>query len=112
MPLNATEAQATHIEPPVPPAVTGWLLFLCLLLTLVFHATALYHILTHTLPSLINGHSPGLTFLLSVYCAAFLGLAVLSFIAGLKLWLVRPDAVRFARRLSMTAEWRKRRPIR
>jgi hypothetical protein len=98
MPLNTTETQATRIEPTVPPPVTGWLLLLCLLLVLVFPATTLYYILMHTLPSVINGHSPRFIFSLSVYCVVFFGLAVLSFIAGLKLWLVRPDAVRFAKR--------------
>ena len=95
--LNTTETQATSIEPTVPPAVTGWLLFLCLLLTLVYPAATFYQVL-HTLPSLFGGHSPRFMFLLSVYCVLFAALAVLSFIAGLKLWLVRPDAVRFARR--------------
>jgi hypothetical protein len=98
MPLNTPETQATTIEPTVSPAVTGWLLFLCLLLTLVFPATTLYRVLTHTLPSLFGEHSARSIFLLSVYCAVSSALAVLSFIAGLKLWLVRPGAVRFARR--------------
>ena len=71
---------------------------MCLLLTLVYPATTLYHILTHTLPSLISGHRPAFIFLLSVYCVVFTALAVFSFVAGLKLWLVKPEAVRFARR--------------
>ena len=68
MSLNTTGTQGARSEPTVPPAVTGWLLFLCLLLTLVYPATTLYHILTHTLPSLISGHRPAFIFLLSVYC--------------------------------------------
>ena len=98
MPLDTLETQATKIEPTVPPAVTGWLLFLCLLLTLAFPATTLYRVLTHTLPSLFGEHSARSIFLLSVYCVVSSALAVLSFIAGLKLWLVMPCAVRFARR--------------
>ena len=96
MSLNTT--QATRIEPTVPPAVTGWLLFLCISLTLVYPTNALYHILMYTLPSLIRGHRSAFIFLLSVYCVAFSALAVFSFIAGLKLWLVKSNAVRFARR--------------
>ena len=95
---NTSENQAATIEPPAPPAVDGWLLLLCLLLTLVFPATALYHLVTHTLPSLSGEHSARSIFLLIVYCAVSSTLAVLSFIAGLKLWLVRPGAVTFARR--------------
>ena len=54
-------------------------------------------ILSHTVPSLIAGHSPTVTLLLTVYCVLFTTLAVFSFVAGLKLWLVKPEAVRFAR---------------
>ena len=45
-----------------------------------------------------GGHRPRFILLLSVYCIVFSALAVLSFIAGMKLWLVRPDAIRFVRR--------------
>jgi len=86
------------MEPTVPPAVVGWLLFLCILLTFVFPATTLYRILVQTLPSLLGEHNPRSIFLLTVYCVVSGGLAVFSVIAGLKLWLVRPGAVRFARR--------------
>ena len=98
MSLNSTEPQATRLEPSITPAVTGWLLCFCLVLTLVYPASTLYHILTYTLPSLFRGHSPKFIFLLSVYCVVFTTLAALSFVAGLRLWLVKPDAVRFARR--------------
>ena len=50
------------------------------------------------MPRLIRGDSPARTVLLSVYSIVFTTVAVLSFIAGLKLWLVKPNAVRFARR--------------
>ena len=101
MPLNMPEAQATMIEPVVPPAVTGWLLFLCLLLTLVSPANTLYRLLTHTLPSLFGEHRARSIFLSSVYCVVSTALVVLSFIAGLKLWLVRAGAVRFAPALAL-----------
>jgi len=95
--LNTADTQATRVEHPIPPAVTGWLLFFCLNLTFVFPATSLYHIVTQTVPSLIGGHNAAFIFLLSVYCVVFTALAVFSFIAGLKLWLVKPEAVSFAR---------------
>jgi len=97
MSLNTAETQATRVEQPIQPAVTGWLLFFCLILTLVYPATSLYHIVRYTMPSLIGGHTPPFIFLLSVYCVVFTALAVFSFIAGLKLWLVKPEAVSFAR---------------
>jgi urea transporter len=46
---------------------------------------------------LIRGHSPALVSLLTIYCLISTALAVFSVIAGLKLWLVRPGAVRFVR---------------
>lgn len=87
---------ATRVEP-IQPAVAGWLLFFCLILTLMYPASNLYQIVTNTVPSLIREHSPALVSLLSIYCMIFTALAVFSVIAGLKLWLVRPGAVRFAR---------------
>src|SRR5215467_3470955 len=95
---NTAEIQAVRSDQTFPPAVTGWLLFLCVILTFVYPATALYRILAHILPSLIKGHDPAHTILLIVYSIVFATVAVLSFIAGLKLWLVKRDAVRFARR--------------
>src|SRR6185437_4103194 len=98
MSLNTAETQVGRIEPPsVAPAVTGWLLYLCLLLTIVYPAMTLYHIVTHTLPSLFAGHSVRFIFLYSVYYLIFGALAVFSFVAGMKLWLVRPGAVRLVR---------------
>ena len=96
--VNTAETQAVSIEPTASEGVTGWLLCLCLLLTFVYPARTLYHILAYTLPTLFSGHGFKLIFLLSVYSIVFISLAVLSFIAGLKLWLVRPGAVIFARR--------------
>jgi hypothetical protein len=94
--LNKADVH-TQVEHPIQPAVTGWLLFFCLNLTLVFPATSLYQIVTQTVSSLIRGHNPKFVFLLAVYCVVFTVLAVFSFIAGLKLWLMKPEAVRFAR---------------
>ena len=44
------------------------------------------------------GRGPAVILLLSVYSVVFTTLAVFSFLAGLKLWLIKPHAVRFARR--------------
>jgi antibiotic biosynthesis monooxygenase (ABM) superfamily enzyme len=75
---------------------------LCLLLTVMYPASCIYQVFWHTVPSLVVAHSPARTLLLSVYSVLVIALAGFSFIAGLKLWLVKPDAVRFARRFLMT----------
>lgn len=95
MSLNTAETKPTSIEPTIPPAVTGWLLFLCVVLTLLYPAINLHH-LTYTVPLIIR--YPGFPIFLLSNCVVFTALAVFSFLAGLKLWLVRPGAVRFARR--------------
>jgi len=88
---------------PNETAVGGWLLVLCFGLTCVHPATSLYQIFAHTIPSLVNPHVPLHTVVLfSVYCVIFIPLAVFSFLAGLKLWLVTPGAVGFARRYLLT----------
>ncbi len=56
----------------------------------------------HAVPMLIGTHSPNRMFLLSVYSVVFTAVAIFSFTAGLKLWTVKPDAVRFARRYLVT----------
>lgn len=96
--VNVQEIQTMQSDGAIPPAVSGWLLVLCLLLTFSYPATSLYHISIHTIPMLITAHSPSRIVLLTVYSALFIVMAVYSFLAGLKLWLVKPDAVRFAKR--------------
>jgi hypothetical protein len=93
----------THLRPQLdssgsPADVSGWLLALCLVLTIVLPATSFYLIISHTIPTLITAHTLSRIFLLSVYSLVFGALAVLSFAAGLRLWLVKPHAVGFARR--------------
>jgi hypothetical protein len=95
MSLNTQEIQATRS---VPPAVTGWLLVLCLLLTLVYPATSVYAIFWKAVPRLVDAHSHTRILRLGVYSGLFAGVAVFSFWAGVKLWLVKPNSVRFARR--------------
>ena len=88
----------------VPAGVGGWLLALCLILTIVFPATSLYRIISHTIPTAIAAHTLNPILLLSVYSLLFSDLAVASFVAGLRLWLVivKPHAVGFARRFLLT----------
>lgn len=86
----------------IPAEVSGWLLALCLILTIVFPSTSLYRIISHTIPTAITAHALNRKLLLSVYSLLFSALAVLSFMAGLRLWLVKPHAVGFARRFLLT----------
>lgn len=88
----------TSIEPDPYAGVSGWLLILCVLLTFIYPATSFYHICSHTLPMLIATHTLARVVLLSSYSAIFAAAALLSFLAGLKLWLLKPNAVRFAKR--------------
>lgn len=87
---------------PIPVEVSGWLLTLCLILTFVYPGTSFYRIFSHTIPTAISTHALNRMLLLFVYAGVFSVVAVLSFVAGLKLWLVRPHAVRFARRYLVT----------
>jgi|ERR1039457_5278242 hypothetical protein len=86
----------------IPAAVTGWLLVLCLLLTFMYPATSLYCIFSYAIPKLIEAHTTARAILPGVYSVLFIAVAVFSILAGLKLWLVKPSAVRFARLYLMT----------
>jgi uncharacterized protein DUF2569 len=97
----------THRTPQIfvrnEAAVGGWLLVLCLMLTCMYPATTLYHIFAHVVPGFINPHfSIRLVILLIVYCVLFIPLSVFSIFAGLRLWLVKPGAVSFAKRCLLT----------
>jgi Protein of unknown function (DUF2569) len=86
-----------------PVAVGGWLLWLCFVLTCLFPATSLYHIFSRTIPSLINPNTPvRMLPIFIVFPVLFIPIAVFSFFAGLKLWLVRPGAVKFAKNYLLT----------
>lgn len=86
----------------IPSEVGGWLLVLCLILTVVYPATSLYRIFSHTIPTVFAAHAPSRILLLSVYSLVFSAVAVLSFVTGVRLWLVKPNAVDFARRYLLT----------
>ena len=98
MPLTDTQLQSSSESSSVPAEISGWLLALCLILTIGFPATSLYRIISHTIPTAIAAHTLNRVLLLSVYSLLFSALAVLRFVAGLRLWLVKPHAVGFARR--------------
>jgi hypothetical protein len=51
---------------------------------------------------LLNTQSLKLGALLSVYALLFLGVAAFSFAAGLALWMIKPGAVRLAKRFWLT----------
>lgn len=58
----------------------------------------LYEVIGHAIPKLMSTHRSASILLSSVYSALFGAIAGYSFVAGTKLWLVRPGAVRFGRR--------------
>ena len=93
--MTMNEQPAKSVREPV---VAGWLTVLCLLLVVVSPGTALYSVFWRAVPKLLTTHSSARILLLAVYCATFLGLAICSVWAGLKLWLVQPNADRFARK--------------
>ncbi|SRR5260221_12444784 len=82
--------------------VAGWLLALCLILCFVYPGSVLYALGTRTIPNLIRTANPERILLLSVYSVLFALLAAFSLVAGLKLWLVKPGAVQFAKRFLLT----------
>jgi hypothetical protein len=86
----------------VPVGVRGGLLVLCLILTVLFPARTLYEIFSYAVPAAISAHSFNYMLGMSVFSLVFAPLAVLSFVAGLRLWLVKAHAVAFARRFLVT----------
>jgi hypothetical protein len=98
----SSQLQASQPSSAVPAEVSGWLLVLCLILTFAYPATSLYRIFSHTIPMVIAAHAPSRILLLSVYSLVFSAVAVFSFVTGLRLWLIKPNAVDFARRYLLT----------
>ena len=90
---------------PVPypePVVVGWLLVLCLVLTFACPVSLLYQTFAQTVPALLNTHDLKQTVLLSVRTLLFLGVSGFSFVAGVALWMIKPGAVKFAKRFWLT----------
>ena len=84
------------------PVIQGWLLVLCIGLAIIFPATALYGIAATTFPALLHAHTIKGHILCAAYAVLFGGVAVFSFAAGVRLWMVKPEAVGFAKRFLWT----------
>lgn len=88
-----------HVPIPYPePVIVGWLLVLCLVLTFVCPVSILYQTFAHTAPALLHTHDLKHAVLQSVWALLFLGVAAFSFAAGVRLWMIKPGAVTFAKR--------------
>ena len=70
---------------------------LCVILTLYYPGSALHAFYSNIFPKLVSGHTATQTSILGAYALLLIGTAVFSFIAGLKLCLLKPDAVGFAK---------------
>src|SRR6185437_8531630 len=100
--MDTQEIDAVQIECPAPRGVEGWLLVLCFILTVITPITGFYHIFRHTIPNLLGTHNFRHMYLLSFYTVIFSSLMIYSFVAGLKLWMIKSEAVSFARRYLWT----------
>ncbi len=88
-----------HIPVPASnpaPVIDGWLFWLCFQLILIVPAGTLYRITTNTWLALVRPSDPIRMLLAGVYLVVFMAIAVLSFTAGIRLWAIKPDAVRLA----------------
>jgi hypothetical protein len=99
--VSSVESQQTEVQAKQDlasrPVIGGWLLVLCLVLTVVYPATSFYAIFWRTIPKLIGSHTLA-SALLGVHSLLFTAVAVFSFWAGMGLWLIKPGAVTFAKR--------------
>ncbi|HKI26049.1 MAG TPA: DUF2569 family protein [Candidatus Sulfotelmatobacter sp.] len=100
--MSTTQAQAEGISTATYEGVLGWLLVLCLTLTFAYPAATLYQIFTHTIPGLLNAHDLKRAVLFGVYAALFLSVTAFSVVAGIRLWLIKPGAVKLAKRWLLT----------
>ena len=77
--------------------VSGWLLLLCIILAVVYPASVFRGLYQDIFPELAGSRSATQTSILGVYSLLLIGTTAFSFIAGLKLWLIKPGAVGFAK---------------
>ena len=87
---------------PLEPVIDGWLFLFCLILTVIFPATTLYGVFTSTIPAFRHSHALRGEISCGIYAILFTGLGAYSFVAGVRLWTVRPGAVLFAKRFLWT----------
>lgn len=97
-----SQLQSSPESSGVPAQVTGWLLALCIILTIVFPATSLYQIISHAIPTVITAQTLNRKLLPVVYGLLSGALAVFSCVAGFRLWCVKHNAVAFARRFLLS----------
>lgn len=82
---------------PIYQGVEGWLAVFCLVLIVVLPASTMYQVFDHTLPMCLKTHDPRRLVLWTVYIVFSVGIAGLAFITGIRLWLIRPGALRLAK---------------
>jgi hypothetical protein len=85
-----------------PEPVSGWLLVFCVLLTFVSPAGIFYGVFSSAIPGLLHSHTIKGEISCGIYLVLFTGVAVFSFIAGGRLWLIKPGAVRLTKRFLWT----------
>jgi hypothetical protein len=100
--MSSEEVQVTRADYADPTEVTGWLLILCFVLMIAHPASGLYNVFSYGVPHLIRAQTLSDGILFGVYSVLFLALAAFSFVAGLRLWFVKPGAVVLARRFLLT----------
>jgi hypothetical protein len=86
------------IRSTIPPAIAGWLLLFCVILTVVNPLASAYEVATVVMPTFFATHVEGVAWLLAIQALLIGGLAIFSVVAGLRLWLIKAGAVATARR--------------
>ena len=86
------------LRPTSPPAIKGWLLLFCLILTVVNPLAALYELATVVVPAFLATHVVNVSWLLAVQALLLAGLPIFSVVAGIRLWLIKAGAVATTRR--------------
>jgi hypothetical protein len=86
------------VGPTIPPAIAGWLLLFCLILTVVNPLASVYQLATVVVPTFLATHVAKVAWLLAVQALLIAGLAIFSVVAGVRLWLIKAGAVATARR--------------
>jgi len=95
--MNPPLESSLHVEPYVHHEVAGWLLFLCVILTVVAPAFEISNIFKTLIPLFMRVHGRRIIAFLAIDIAIRGGLAGYTCVAGVKLWLVKRGAVGFAK---------------
>lgn len=86
------------VGPTNPPAIAGWLLLFCLILTVVNPLASVYELATVIGPVFFATNVTKVAWLLAVQALLIAGLTIFSVVAGVRLWLIKAGAVATARR--------------